>query len=73
MAKDKKTPDHGDGEQKKKPTQKVDHTARLQKEAENDYLMTGLSDYGFWCDQVKKEHAAHKQDHRSFRRGRIWC
>lgn len=73
MAKDKKNHDHGHGEERKKPERKVDLAARLKKEAEHDYLMTGLSDYGFWCDQMKKERASHKQEDPPFRRGRIWC
>jgi cyanobactin cluster PatC/TenC/TruC protein len=35
--------------------------------------MTGLSDYGFWAQQVKEERAARKEPDPAFRRGRIWA
>jgi cyanobactin cluster PatC/TenC/TruC protein len=34
---------------------------------------TGLEDYGFWCEQVKKERAAKTEPDPPFRRGRIWA
>ncbi|CAD0218731.1 hypothetical protein PA905_09240 [Planktothrix agardhii CCAP 1459/11A] len=44
-----------------------------KKEIQQDCLMTGLSDYGFWSQQVKEEVAARKEPDAPFRRGRIWC
>jgi cyanobactin cluster PatC/TenC/TruC protein len=44
-----------------------------KKEIQQDLMMTGLSDYGFWSEQVKKERAERKEPDPSFRRGRIWC
>lgn len=44
-----------------------------KKEIQQDCMMTGLSDYGFWSQQVKEEVAARKEPDPAFRRGRIWC
>lgn len=44
-----------------------------KKEIKQDCMMTGLSDYGFWSQQVKEEIAARKEPDPPFRRGRIWC
>jgi cyanobactin cluster PatC/TenC/TruC protein len=37
-----------------------------------DTLTTGLSDYGFWTQQVKEERAKLPEIDPPFRRGRIW-
>jgi cyanobactin cluster PatC/TenC/TruC protein len=44
-----------------------------KKEIKQDLLMTGLSDYGFWSQQVKEEREARKEPDPPFRRGRIWA
>ena len=44
-----------------------------KKEIKQDLMMTGLSDYGFWSQQVKEERAARKEPDPPFRRGRIWA
>jgi cyanobactin cluster PatC/TenC/TruC protein len=44
-----------------------------KKEIQQDCMMTGLSDYGFWSQKVKEEREARKEPDPSFRRGRIWC
>jgi cyanobactin cluster PatC/TenC/TruC protein len=44
-----------------------------KKEIKQDLMMTGLSDYGFWAQQVKEERAARKEPDPAFRRGRIWA
>lgn len=43
------------------------------KKFEQDTLTTGLSDYGFWVQQVKEEREARKEPDPPFRRGRIWA
>jgi len=53
----------GDRPPKKKP---------VKYEYKQDTLTTGLSDYGFWSQQVKEERAKQPAQDPPYRRGRIW-
>jgi cyanobactin cluster PatC/TenC/TruC protein len=53
----------GDLSPKKKP---------VKYEFKQDTLTTGLSDYGFWYQQVKEERAKQPAQDPPYRRGRIW-
>jgi len=68
MAKEKKaSPTSSETEEKKLP--QSEETLEAIKVSN---LETGLVDYGFWCEQVKKERAARTEPDPPFRRGRIW-
>ena len=71
MAKEKKTPPTSSPveENKSDPDESANKSSNIQQ----DFLMTGLSDYGFWCAEMKKEHAGRNDTNPPFRRGRIWC
>jgi cyanobactin cluster PatC/TenC/TruC protein len=62
-------------ENKTKAENKVNEPVRKseKKEIKQDCMMTGLSDYGFWTQQVKEEREARKEPDPPFRRGRIWA
>lgn len=62
-------------ENKAKAENKVNEPVRKseKKEIKQDCMMTGLSDYGFWTQQVKEEREARKEPDPPFRRGRIWA
>jgi cyanobactin cluster PatC/TenC/TruC protein len=44
----------------------------VKYEFKQDTSTTGLSDYGFWAQQVKEERAKLPEVDPPFRRGRIW-
>ncbi|HBE19478.1 MAG TPA: hypothetical protein DEG17_21830 [Cyanobacteria bacterium UBA11149] len=48
------------------------NTENQVKELKHAVLATGLEDYGFWCEQMQKEHAARGNTNKPFRRGRIY-
>ena len=64
---DKTSPQSSETEATKAPlAEKPEETIKVSS------LSTGLEDYGFWCEQVKKERAARTEPDPPFRRGRIW-
>ena len=64
---DKNSPQSSETEANKAPlAEKPEETIKVSS------LSTGLEDYGFWCEQVKKERAARTEPDPPFRRGRIW-
>lgn len=76
MAQDRKTPsttvsssETPASSAKKEPKKEKPAPKKFQQ----DSLTTGLSDYGFWAQQVKEEREARKEPDPPFRRGRIWA
>ena len=53
-----------------KKARKIEKTPKPIKSSTST---TGLEDYGFWSDQVKKELAGRNEPDAPFRRGRIWA
>jgi cyanobactin cluster PatC/TenC/TruC protein len=76
MAQDKKTTPTAtsSSETPASPAKKDPKIAKPEpKRFQQDTLTTGLSDYGFWAQQVKEEREARKEPDPPFRRGRIWA
>jgi cyanobactin cluster PatC/TenC/TruC protein len=75
MPQDKKTPqtDTSSSQTTSSGKKEAKQAKPSPKKFEQDTLTTGLSDYGFWAQQVKLEREARKEPDPQFRRGRIWA